>query len=108
MEDGDAVGEFDGQEDGVFNFVADVGSSDVIVETLGVVLYYYLAFAFGLVLLQQSRLQALKEFVYLGREGDTEAASTSFWLWKMVTQLENLMARKTGCLTLWRMLGAVM
>lgn len=62
----------------------------------------------GLVLLEQSRLQALKEFVYLGREVDTEAASTSFWLWKMVTQLENLMARKTGCLTLWRMLGAVM
>lgn len=62
----------------------------------------------GLVLLQQSSLQALKEFVYLGREVDTEAASTSFWLWKMVTQLENLMARKTGCLTLWRMLGAVM
>ena len=48
--DFDAVGELDGEEDGVFDLVPDVGGSDVVVESLRVVLYDDLALALALVL----------------------------------------------------------
>jgi secreted protein with Ig-like and vWFA domain len=46
----DAVGELDGKEDGVLDLVTYIGSSDVIVEALGIVLYDYLTLALALVL----------------------------------------------------------
>ncbi len=46
----DAVGELDGEEDGVFDLVADVGGRDVVVEALWVVPYDDLALTLALVL----------------------------------------------------------
>ena len=46
----DAVGELDGKEDGVLDLVTYIGSSDVIVEALGIVLYDYLTLTLALVL----------------------------------------------------------
>ncbi len=46
----DAVGELDGKEDWMLDFMADVGGSEVVVETFGVVFDQNLALSFGLVL----------------------------------------------------------
>lgn len=45
----DAVREFDGQEDRMLNFVSDIGGSDIVVESFGVVLNNYLALALAFV-----------------------------------------------------------
>jgi len=45
-----AAAELDGEEDGVFDLVAYVGRSDVVVEALGVVLDDDFSFALALVL----------------------------------------------------------
>jgi hypothetical protein len=64
-------------------------------------------FLFVLVLLDEFGLEVLEEFVDLSRGERTLLFSTSLVLWQILTQLENLMAKKTGCFTLCLMLGAV-
>ena len=47
----DAVGELDGKEDRMLDLVTYIGSSDVVVEALWVVLYYYLTLTLALITL---------------------------------------------------------
>jgi hypothetical protein len=45
-----AVAELDGQEDGMLHLMPDVWSSDVVVETLRVILYHDLALTLAFIL----------------------------------------------------------
>jgi hypothetical protein len=46
----DTVGELDGEKDWMFDFMSDVGGSEVVVETFRIVFDHNLALSFGLVL----------------------------------------------------------
>lgn len=70
----DAVGELDGEEDGMLDLVADIGGSDVVVEALWVVPYDDLALTLALVLplyelfldvVVSERLHERTEFLFL-------------------------------------------
>ena len=49
MKNLDTVGELDGQEDGMLDFVSYVGGSEVIVESFRVIFDHNLALSFGFV-----------------------------------------------------------